>query len=166
MHLVLRTSTPAPEKAKWHAENQKERGEWSDIFEIVSTWFCSSHTFNKADTLVIRYLSGCVVMIGEELRYLGPSLRSAASLIHKAFSLLIKASDETPIESTAGIWIYPNFALYDLPLPHILLVPSTQSSNNTPNEGTLFCFPDNITQEYYAPAERITQALVWYLQRR
>jgi len=169
MDLVVSATSPAPSKAAWHDPNPQSRGEWSGIYELVTTWFCSSHDFNKGDNFIILYQNSAVELVGQELKYLGPSLRSAASLLSKAFGLLLRllrsGSYPSREESTPGIWVYPECDQITFRTPLYSLQLGDQASQ-PPEQGTLFCFDHEGSQQYYAPGTRTSQGLVWYLQRR
>lgn len=166
MDLVIQVTSPAPPKSAWHNPDPKSRGEWTEVYELTTNWFCSSHDFNKADNLVIQYNEAIIHLNGESLRYLGPSLRSAASLLHKAFRKLSELRDGEAGESTPGIMVYSDSDQYQFPEPYYLLVPAATVSPNPPTSGTLFCSPVENAQEYYVPASRLSQGIIWYLQER
>ncbi|MHA2503027.1 MAG: hypothetical protein ACXAE3_09160, partial [Candidatus Kariarchaeaceae archaeon] len=106
MILTIKATGSPPEKPDWHSPDPSSRGDWAEVFSCITTWFCSSHDFNKNDALVITLDKGYIEMIGGELRYLGPSMRSAASLVHKAYQLLSGLDDNiVRKESTPGVWV-------------------------------------------------------------
>lgn len=171
MYLVLSEKTPPPEKRDWHNPDPSSRGDWNSIFETITAWFCSSHDFNKEDTLLIETNIGVIEFQGENLRYLGPSLRSAASLVSKAYDKLKYLSSGRQ-ESTPGIFVYQSISFDILPKPFhkIQLMNSSSESNslivseNLPSEGTYFTANREDATSYYLPANTIPQAIVWLLQ--
>jgi len=166
MDLVLQATGPAPSKKDWHDPSSTARKDWLDIYEATTSWFCSSHDFNKEDNLIVLIGNSLIKFEGSSLRYLGPSLRSAASLHHKAYQKLQELDNNEIAESTPGIYIYKNADLYQLPQPYYQLQLGQQISADYPTTGSLFCFTVAKAQEYYVPATRISQGLIWFLQDR
>ena len=169
MDLILRAEDPAPPKSSWHQPDSKTRDHWSSIYESITTWFCSSHDFNKEDNLIILYNSSLIKFEGKTIRYLGPSMRSAASLAHKAFvKLETLREDEEIAESTPGIFVYKYANDYELQQPHyqLVLLDKVKKNQKINTSGSLFTFNTKESQKYYSPASRVTQGLVWFLQER
>ena len=159
--LVINAKTAPPEKLKWHSPNIKDRKEWSNIFETVTNWFCLSHGFRKDLRLSIIVNDITITINGEYVRYLEPSMRSAASLISKAYNTGLELRDGEMKRSTPGIEIRgTGIVEYTKPYYHIKL-DQIEYLSNKPDGGTIFLSPIEDSKPLNVPGTTTSQAVVW-----
>lgn len=164
--IVIEIETPPPDKLKWHSPNIEDRYGWSNIFETVTNWFCLSHGFRKELSLRIVVNDISITINGEYVRYLEPSMRSAASLISKAYKIGLELRDGEMRRSTPGIEVRKSGAEeYTKPYYHIQLDQFENLSGN-PGSGTIFLNPFEDSKPLRIPGTSTSQAVVWlnYMQ--
>jgi tRNA pseudouridine-54 N-methylase len=164
MKLVIKATSPPPEKKFWHDPDPTSRGEWSSIYETVTNWFCTSHDFNHHHDLVLIYGDLIIELIGQEIRYLAPPLRSAASLIFKAYQTGQSLEIGERKQSSPGIYVSYHRGESEFPKPHYYLVMDVDLPSTDKIIGTVFTYPVEAALQYRAPASRLSQAIVWLVQ--
>jgi hypothetical protein len=161
MHLVLYSTTAPPGKEYWHSVNAKDRKDWHSIYESLTAWFCLSNGFRKGLNADILLNGLSIHFKGDELRYFSPSLRSAASLIYKAYETGNSFTSPTKSESTPGIYVsnIENSINYVKPWYHYKL--NSHNPTQHISGGTLFWskYRDSIPVE--VPASTLAQAIIW-----
>jgi hypothetical protein len=165
--IVIRAETPPPEKSKWHTSEIKDREEWSNVFETVTNWFCLSHGFRKEHRLRIVVNNISITINGEYVRYLEPSLRSAASLISKAYRIGLELREGEMKRSTPGIEVLrTGVEDYIKPYYHIQL-DQIDNLSRKPKLGTIFLEPFDDSKALRVPGISTSQAVVWlnYMKR-
>ena len=159
--LVIKIGTPPPDKLKWHSPNIEDRFGWSNIFETVTNWFCLSHGFRKELSLRIVVNDISIAINGEYVRYLEPSLRSAASLISKAYKSGLRLRDGEMSRSTPGIEVRRSGTeAYIKPYYHIQL-DQIDNLSGKPESGTIFLNPFEDSIPLRIPGISTSQAVVW-----
>lgn len=105
MKVIILVGKKPPKKSDWVHSDAKRREPWGEIFSLITNTFCTSHGFRHENHVTILIPEGestvSIDLDGQRLRYLAPSLRSAASLVLKAYQHAFKKSSK--IESTPGI---------------------------------------------------------------
>ena len=165
MRLVILAKTEPPPKSVWADPDQTARGEWSEIYEGVTNWFCFSNGLRKNHDLDIIIGSKTLHIRGEHIRYLAPPLRSAASLIWHGYNkkqVGISLTDNLNIEAYQEP--YYTFSEYN----------DTFKVTEINEDGTLFLNPDKELQDKLDLTHVVriptlgqfnSQKLVWFLYR-
>lgn len=158
--LYLEVSSPPPPKNLWHDTSKSSRGEWSENYEIITNWFCSSHGFRKQHGCIIDFGDICIEMNGSELRYLAPNMRSIASLIWKAYNVGLSLAPNKRKESTPGILVSKGIEI-NSPLIKYYCVYEQVEPSDIPIEGMIV---KNISENAIpikVPASNMSQSLIW-----
>ena len=162
MRLVLQVDTPPPAKEFWHHPDPEMRKDWSKVFDAMVSWFCMSNGIRKENDaeIIVNHLH--IIFEGNELRYFAPSIRSAASLILKAYLVGQKLGTKTTRESTPGVkvttisdperypkpWYHFSYNHLDGSVPQFL-------------EGTIFNATKPNSIPIQVPATVLSQAIIW-----
>ncbi len=163
MQFVIERDVPPPTKEYWHSNDAGDRKGWSYIFEALTAWFCQSNRFRKELDAIIKIDEISIKLVGENIRYFSPSLRSIASLIDKAFQTGQKLLLNSSKESTPGIivskidaddrykkpWYYYEFNCIGERLPI--------------NKGTIFSSMKSDSKPIKVPGNTLEQAIIWTL---
>lgn len=162
MRLVLKVDTPPPAKEFWHHPDSKMRKDWSTVFEAMVSWFCISNGLRKENDAEIIINNLHVIFNGKELRYFAPSIRSAASLIRKAYQVGQDLGPKTSKESTPGIIVTNVTDLKRFPKPwyHFCF---NHLEDSVPQllEGTIFNTSKPNSVPIQVPAIVLSQAIIW-----
>ncbi len=159
--IVIKAETPPPEKLKWHSSNVEDRHGWSNIFETVTNWFCLSHGFRKDLSLRIVVDDVSITINGEYVRYLEPSMRSAASLISKAYNVGLELRDGEMKRSTPGIEVHRAVVEEYIKPYHHLKLDQIEDLSKKPDTGTIFMSAYADSKPLKVPATSTSQAVVW-----
>jgi tRNA pseudouridine-54 N-methylase len=109
LQLYILCDKRPPKKNEWEIIPKENRKVWSEIYQLVCNWFCLSNGFRSDNALYCYILLDHndiieITFDGKYLRYLSPQMRSAASLISKAYYNKKLIGTEI-LHSTPGITI-------------------------------------------------------------
>lgn len=145
----------------WHSKDSQDRKEWNKLFEAITNWFCSSNGFMKNNNLIVNVQDFQIIFKGNEIKYLGPNLRSAASLVSKAYDLGKSLNSNKIRESTPGIYVTKNLD-QDYPKPYFtILLNQIGKFSKIPKDGSIFAYDYPNAEILTLPASNLTQAIVW-----
>lgn len=162
--LLLKSDIPPLGKQFWHHPDPKMRKDWSMIYESITSWFCLSNDFRKQYNCVIIIDEITIRLNGAELRYLAPNLRSAASLMAKAYTMAMNLDTGQRRSSTPGIYVEKGIPFVpDEPIYHVLL--GRKATNVLPTSGTISIVSIDNSKPLELPASALPQAIVWINSR-
>jgi hypothetical protein len=162
MRLVLQVDTPPPAKQYWHHPDPNMRKDWSMVFDALVSWFCVSNGIRKKNDaeIIINHLH--IIFKGQKLKYFAPSIRSAASLIWKAYQVGQNLGSKTVKESSPGVTVttITDLTRYPKPWHHFSF---NHLVDSVPHvlEGTIFNAPKQNSNPIQVPAIVLSQAIIW-----
>ena len=163
MILVFYVNQEPPAKADWQDPDPNKRVIWNQVAEAITSWFCHSNGLRKDHDVILDFEEFSLKLEGQSIRYLAPSIRSALSLIYKAYTLAIKTRRRV-IESSPGIAIHPPSDLSKLPRPwYEFSYHSDGTMSKQIREGTIFA---NWKREPILPIEvptgNLNDSILWF----
>ncbi|MHA2170724.1 MAG: hypothetical protein ACXAB7_12590 [Candidatus Kariarchaeaceae archaeon] len=162
MRLVLQVDTPPPAKEYWHHPDPNMRKDWSMVFDAMVSWFCMSNGIRKENDaeIIVEHLH--IIFKGKKLKYFAPSIRSAASLIWKAYQVGQNLGSKAVKESSPGVTVttITDLTRYPKPWYHICF---NHLDGSVPQvlEGTIFNTPKPNSISIQVPAIVLSQAIIW-----